>query len=111
MLAVGVSLDKLEDDPERRIAIISGDGREIGTVPGIQGPHTKTRVNKVQPLCRRLQLTVKPAGCSLGFHRISQIGHKLVDVLARGALKRPDIKAKGAGRNPSQHRFCSTRWT
>jgi hypothetical protein len=58
-----------------------------------------------------LQLTVKPAGCSRGFHRINQIGHKLVDVLARGALKRPDIEAKAAGRNPSQHRFCSARWT
>jgi len=65
----------------------------------------------VQPLRRRVQLTVKPAGCSWGFHRINQIGHKLVDVLARGALKCPDIEAKVAGRNPSQHRFCSTRWT
>jgi hypothetical protein len=58
-----------------------------------------------------LQLTVKPAGCSWGFHRINQIGHKLVDVLARGALKRPDIEAKAAGRNPSQHRFCLASWT
>jgi len=56
-------------------------------------------------------LTAKPAGSSRGFHRIGQIGHKLVDVLARGALKCPDIEAKVAGRNPSQHRFCSTRWT
>jgi hypothetical protein len=39
-LAIGVSLDKLEDDPERRIAIISddGDGREIGTVPVYSRP-------------------------------------------------------------------------
>ena len=67
--------------------------------------------DKVQLLRRRLQLTAKPAGSSRGFHRIGQIGHKLVDVLARGALKCPDIEAKVAGRNPSQHRFCSTRWT
>jgi len=111
VLAIGVSLDKPEDDPERRIAIISDDGREIGTVPVYSRRHTKTRPRKVQPLRRRVQLTVKPAGCSWGFHRINQIGHKLVDVLARGALKRPDIEAKGAGRNPSQHRLCSTHRT
>ena len=110
-LAIGVSLDKPEDDPERRIAIISDDGVRLAPCPCIQGRHTKTRPHKVQPLRRRVQLTVKPAGCSWGFHRINQIGHKLVDVLARGALKRPDIEAKGAGRNPSQHRFCSTHRT
>jgi len=37
-LAIGVSLDKPEDDPERRIAIISDDGREIGTVPVFSRP-------------------------------------------------------------------------
>jgi hypothetical protein len=58
-----------------------------------------------------LQLTVKPASCSQGFHRINQSGNKLVDVLARGALKRPDIEARVAGRNPGQDGFCSTRWT
>jgi hypothetical protein len=58
-----------------------------------------------------LQLTVKPAVCCLGFHRIYEIGHNLLNVLAGGALKRPDIEAKAAGRNPSKHRFCLTRWT
>jgi hypothetical protein len=33
VLAIGVSLDKPEDDPERRIAIINDAGREIGNVP------------------------------------------------------------------------------
>ncbi|QIP01699.1 hypothetical protein [Bradyrhizobium symbiodeficiens] len=57
-------------------------------------------------------MTVKPAGCSWGFHRISQIGfgHTLVDVLARRALKRPDFEAKLAGRNSGEHRFFSARW-
>jgi hypothetical protein len=32
-LAIGVSLDKPEDDPKRRIAIINDAGREIGNVP------------------------------------------------------------------------------
>jgi len=38
VLAIGVSLDKPEDDPERRIAVISDDGREIGTVPVYSRP-------------------------------------------------------------------------
>ncbi|UGX93676.1 hypothetical protein G6321_00050230 [Bradyrhizobium barranii subsp. barranii] len=38
VLAIVVSLDKPEDDPERRIAIISDDGREIGTVPVYSRP-------------------------------------------------------------------------
>ena len=33
VLAIGVSLDTPEDDPERRIAIINDAGREIGNVP------------------------------------------------------------------------------
>ncbi|MET3840991.1 hypothetical protein ABIE49_003069 [Bradyrhizobium sp. OAE829] len=33
VLAVGVSIDKPRDDPERRNAIINDAGREIGTVP------------------------------------------------------------------------------
>ena len=33
VLAIGVSLDKPEDDPERRIAVINDVGREIGHVP------------------------------------------------------------------------------
>ena len=38
VLAVGVSLDTPEDDPGRRIAIISDDGRRIGTVPVYSRP-------------------------------------------------------------------------
>jgi hypothetical protein len=38
VLAIGVSLDKPEDDPERRIAIINGEGREIGHVPVYSKP-------------------------------------------------------------------------
>ena len=40
-LAIGVSLDEPEDDPERRVAIISDDGREIGTVPVYSRPSYK----------------------------------------------------------------------
>jgi hypothetical protein len=38
MLAIGVSLDKPEDNLERRIAIINDAGREIGTVPVYSKP-------------------------------------------------------------------------
>ena len=38
VLAIGVSLDKPEDDPERRIAIINDAGREIGTIPVYSKP-------------------------------------------------------------------------
>jgi hypothetical protein len=38
VLAIGVSLDKPEDDPERRIAIINDAGREIGTAPVYSKP-------------------------------------------------------------------------
>ena len=38
VLAVGISLDKPEDDPERRVAIIDDAGREIGTVPVYSKP-------------------------------------------------------------------------
>jgi hypothetical protein len=38
VLAIGVSLDKPEDDPERRIAVINDDGREIGNVPVYSKP-------------------------------------------------------------------------
>jgi len=41
-LAIGVSLDKPEDDPERRIAIISG--REIGTVPVYSRPRNPSGI-------------------------------------------------------------------
>ena len=37
-LAIGVSLDKPEDDPKRRIAIINDAGREIGNVPVYSRP-------------------------------------------------------------------------
>jgi hypothetical protein len=38
VLAIGVSLDKPEDEPQRRIAIINDAGREIGTVPVYSRP-------------------------------------------------------------------------
>jgi hypothetical protein len=38
VLAIGVSLDTPEDDPERRIAIINDEGREIGHVPVYSKP-------------------------------------------------------------------------
>jgi hypothetical protein len=38
VLAIGVSLDKPEDDPERHIAIINDNGREIGRVPVYSKP-------------------------------------------------------------------------
>jgi hypothetical protein len=41
VLAIGVSLDKPEDDPERRIAIINDEGREVGTVPVYSRPSNK----------------------------------------------------------------------
>ena len=38
VLAIGVSLDMPNDDPERRVAIINDEGREIGTVPVYSKP-------------------------------------------------------------------------
>ena len=38
VLAIGVSLDTPEDDPERRIAIINDAGHEIGNVPVYSRP-------------------------------------------------------------------------
>jgi hypothetical protein len=38
VLAIGISLDKPEDDPERRIAIIDDQGHEVGTVPVYSKP-------------------------------------------------------------------------
>ena len=38
VLAIGVSLDKPEDDHERRVAIINDEGREIGTLPVYSKP-------------------------------------------------------------------------
>ena len=33
VLAVGIAIDHPDNDPERRVAIIDDEGREIGTVP------------------------------------------------------------------------------
>jgi hypothetical protein len=41
VLAIGVSLDTPEDDPERRIAIINDEGREVDTVPVYSQPSNK----------------------------------------------------------------------
>jgi hypothetical protein len=38
VLAIGVSLDKPEDDPERRVAIINDQGHKIGNVPVYSKP-------------------------------------------------------------------------
>jgi hypothetical protein len=38
VLAVGISLDKPADDPERRVAVVNDEGREIGTVPVYSKP-------------------------------------------------------------------------
>jgi hypothetical protein len=38
VLAVGVSLDRPKDDPERQIAIINDQGRKIGNVPVYSKP-------------------------------------------------------------------------
>jgi hypothetical protein len=46
VLAIGVSLDKPKDDPERRVAIINDQGRVRSAMcPCIPGLHTKTRPN------------------------------------------------------------------
>jgi hypothetical protein len=41
VIAIGVSLDKPQDDPERRIAVINDAGHEIGTVPVYSKPSYK----------------------------------------------------------------------
>ena len=46
VLAIGVSLDKPKDDPERRIAIINDLGREIGHVPVYSMPSVKHPASK-----------------------------------------------------------------
>jgi hypothetical protein len=57
------------------------------------------------------QLTLKPRVCAWRSHRVNQFGHDLVDVIASGALKRPDLEARGAWCNPRQHRCRLARWT
>lgn len=41
VLALVESVDKPEDDPERRIAVINDEGREIGSVPVYSKPSYK----------------------------------------------------------------------
>lgn len=60
VLAIGVSFDKREDDPERRIAIINDAGREIGTVPVYSKPSCENQLNKAArryPRCARGGIT------------------------------------------------------
>jgi hypothetical protein len=45
VLAIGVSLDTPENDPERRIAIINDAGREIGNVPVYSRPSSENPAN------------------------------------------------------------------
>jgi hypothetical protein len=46
VLAIGVSLDKPEDDPERRIAVINDHGHEVGHVPVYSKPSVKHPARK-----------------------------------------------------------------
>ena len=46
VLAIGVSLDTPKDDPERRVAIINDQGREIGTVPVYSKPSLEHPASK-----------------------------------------------------------------
>jgi hypothetical protein len=46
VLAVGVSIDRPEDDPERHVAIINDQGREIGTVPVYSKPSLEHPASK-----------------------------------------------------------------
>ena len=46
VLAIAVSIDTPEDDPERRVAIINDQGREIGTVPVYSKPSLEHPASK-----------------------------------------------------------------
>jgi hypothetical protein len=46
VLAIGVSLDTPKDDPERHIAIINDQGREIGSVPVYSKPSLEHPASK-----------------------------------------------------------------
>lgn len=46
VIAIGVSLGKPEDDPERRVAIINDQGREIGSVPVYSKPSQEHPASK-----------------------------------------------------------------
>jgi hypothetical protein len=41
VFAIGVSIDKPEDDPERRIAVVDDAGRVVGSVPVYSKPSYK----------------------------------------------------------------------
>jgi hypothetical protein len=90
VLAIGVSLDKPADDPERRIAIINDAGHAIGTVPVYSQAFIR-EPTQIEPLRRRLQLPLKPTVHLWGFHRIDQPDHHLMDVIASRAFERPDV--------------------
>ncbi len=45
VLAIGVSLNKPEDDPDRRVAVINDEGREIGNVPVYSKPSYENPTN------------------------------------------------------------------
>jgi hypothetical protein len=54
-----------------------------------------------------LQLSTKPRVRSDGLHRVDeQVGHSLMDVMARRAFERLDVEANGAGGNARQHQFA-----
>jgi hypothetical protein len=53
---------------------------------------------------------MKPAVYLGGFHRVGQIDHYLMDVVANRAFERPDVKAGKAVRDSRQHgRRCARR--
>ena len=53
VLAIGVALYRPGDGPERRIATLNEDGREIGNVPVYSKPSRDIRPNRTEPLRRR----------------------------------------------------------
>jgi hypothetical protein len=46
---------------------------------------------------------LEPAGCFLRFHWINQLDDELVNQIASGTFKCPDVKARGSGADTCQH--------
>jgi hypothetical protein len=70
VLAIGVSLDTPEDDPERRIAIINDAGRDWQRARIFQA-FTRKSGQIRWCLRRRLQLSAKPCVRCDGLHRVA----------------------------------------
>ena len=75
VLAIGISLDKPEDDPERHVAIINDQGREIGTVPVYSTPSYKNPAASVVGLWYPSPATALLArwriDCAARLHRLN----------------------------------------